>query len=193
MSEEVKNAGLIVPRAMVTSYLVNGSMGLIMLVTFLFCVPSVSEATTYPYPFLYVLQSSMSLGLVNGITILLLILGMVSNIDASASASRQAFALARDRGLPFSRWISTVISYSSFNFSSSSLIWKILGSSKASSSGQCRRTHLCNHHVTLLDQHRFRNRLDRDHFVATLFSDDELRALHRLCVLSTVKASRNVA
>ncbi len=191
MSEEVKDAGLIVPRAMVTSYLVNGSMGLIMLVTFLFCVPSVSEALNYPYPYLYVLQSSMSMGSVNGITILLLLLGMVSNIDASASASRQAFALARDRGLPFSRWISTVISC--FNFSSSPLIWKILGSSKASCSGQCRRTYLCNHHVTLLDQHRFRNRLDRDHFVATLFSDDELRALHRLRFLPTVKASRNVA
>jgi amino acid transporter len=110
MSEEVKDAALIVPRAMVTSFVVNGTMGLIMLVSFLFCIPSVSDALADPtyYPFLYVLRTSMSNGAVNGITVIVLILCLAAVTDGMASASRQAFAFARDDGMPFSRWIAHV-------------------------------------------------------------------------------------
>lgn len=113
MSEEVKDAGVVVPRAIVTSFFVNGFMGLIVLISFLFCIPDVVEALGDPtgYPFLYVLRTSMSTGAVNGITVVVLLLILASNIDFNASASRQAFALARDNGLPFSKWISYVSRY----------------------------------------------------------------------------------
>ncbi len=114
MSEEVKNAGLIVSRAMVTSFVINGLMGLIMLMTLMFCMPNVLSAlqdfTTYP--FLYVLRSSMFTEAVNGITLIVLLLITAGSIDGTASASRQAWALARDRSLPFSQWIAHVGQYS---------------------------------------------------------------------------------
>lgn len=112
MSEEVKDAGMAVPRAMVTSFVVNGLMGLVILVSFLFCISNVSDAVNdldFPgYPFLYILRSSMSDGAVTGITVLLLLLLLAAIINSDASASRQTFAFAGDRGLPFSRWISHV-------------------------------------------------------------------------------------
>ncbi len=113
MSEEVKDAGLVVPRAMVTSFVINGSMGLIMMVTLMFCMPNVLSALedSTTYPFLYVLRSSMSTGAVNGITLVVLLLITAGSIDGMASASRQAWALARDRGLPFSQWIAHVGQY----------------------------------------------------------------------------------
>lgn len=113
MSEEVKDAGIVVPRAMVTSFFVNGFMGLVALIAFLFAIPSVYDALNDPtgYPFLYVLRSHMSDRATTGITVVILLLVLASNTDFNASASRQAFALARDNGFPFSKWISRVSQY----------------------------------------------------------------------------------
>jgi amino acid transporter len=112
MAEEVKNAGLAVPRAIVASFLVNASMGFVMLVTILFCIPNVSDAVNnenFPgYPFLYVMRLSMSDSAVTGITGFLLVIVLAGNINCMASCSRQTFAFARDCGLPFHRWISHV-------------------------------------------------------------------------------------
>lgn len=110
MSEEVKDAGIVVPRAIITSYVVNGFMGLILLITYLFSIPSIDDALADPtgYPFLYVFRSSMSTGAVNALTVVVLILVIASNIDFGTSASRQVFAFARDNGLPFSSWLSRV-------------------------------------------------------------------------------------
>ncbi len=214
MSEEVKDAGLIVPRAMVTSFAVNGFMGLVMLITFLFCISSVSDALDHVsgYSFLYVLESSMSLGAVNGITVILLILILACNIDADASASRQVFALARDQGLPFSGWISRVSESSGlcpslYPAEVSKFLavhdhpgqqsitpglmanMKIPGSPEASCSRQRRRAHLWNYRGTLSDQHRLFHGVERDHFSSTFLAHDFLHALNRLCALSTVKTS----
>ena len=110
MSEEVKDAGIVVPRAIICSYVVNGFMGLVLLITYLFCIPSIDDALADAtgYPFLYVFRSSMSTGAVNALTALVLVLVISSNIDFGTSASRQAYAFARDHGLPFSSWISWV-------------------------------------------------------------------------------------
>lgn len=110
MSEEVKEAGITVPRAMVGSYALNGLMGLVFLVTYLFCIPSVNDALNDPsgYPFLYVFQQAMPAGGVNALTALVLVLLVAGNISVNASTSRQTFAFARDNGLPFAKWISHV-------------------------------------------------------------------------------------
>lgn len=110
MSEEVKDAGLIVPRAMITSFVISGLTGFITLVSFLFCIPNVLDALndSTGYPFLYVLRLSMPNKAANGITVILLLLLLAAVIDSNTSASRQIFAFARDRGLPFSQWISHV-------------------------------------------------------------------------------------
>jgi amino acid transporter len=112
MSEEVKDAGLTVPRAVVASFLVNALMGFVILTTFLFCIPNVSDAvndTNFPgYPFLYVMSLSLSNGAVTGITVVLLVVVLAGNINSVASTARQTFAFARDCGLPFHQWISHV-------------------------------------------------------------------------------------
>lgn len=110
MAEEVKNAGRNVPIAIVWSYVGNGLIALVFLVTFLFAMPSVEEAIDDPsgFPFIYVFQKTVSTGGVNAITIMVLILVIASNVSFNASTSRQTFAFARDNGLPFARWISHV-------------------------------------------------------------------------------------
>lgn len=110
MSEEVKDAGITVPRAIVWSYVVNGIMGVVLLVTYLSCIASVDDALNDPtgYPFLYVFQQSMSNGATTALTTLILVIVIASNIAFNVSTSRQTFAFARDKGLPFAKWIAHV-------------------------------------------------------------------------------------
>lgn len=44
LSEEVKDAATSVPKAMMWSFVLNGIVGLIVLVTFLFAIPDISAA-----------------------------------------------------------------------------------------------------------------------------------------------------
>lgn len=110
MSEEVQDAAINVPQAMVHGYILNGVVGLIFVITYLFCLTSIDDAINDPsgYPFIWVFRQSVSTSGINALTILLLIIVIVSNISFNASTSRQTFAFARDKGLPFWKWISAV-------------------------------------------------------------------------------------
>ncbi|KAL9599853.1 MAG: hypothetical protein Q9219_003547 [cf. Caloplaca sp. 3 TL-2023] len=110
MAEEVEDASRSVPLAIVYSYLLNGAMGLILLTTYLFAIPSVSDALADPstYPFIYAFRTATPLAGVNGLTSIVLILVVASNISFNAATSRQTWSFARDRGLPFSIWIGHV-------------------------------------------------------------------------------------
>lgn len=110
MAEEVRNAGLNVPRAMVWSYFGNGIIALVFLITYLFSIPSVDDALNDPsgFPFIYVFNQAMNVGGVNALTVLILVLVIFSNISFNASTSRQTWAFARDKGLPLHSWLSKV-------------------------------------------------------------------------------------
>lgn len=110
MAEEVKDAGRNVPLAIVWSYVGNGILALIFLVSYLFAIPSVDDALNDEsgFPFIYVFHQAVSTGGVNALTIMVLVLVVASNVSFNASTSRQTFAFARDHGLPFSGWISAV-------------------------------------------------------------------------------------
>jgi amino acid transporter len=110
MAEEVRDAGRYVPISIFWSYFGNGIMAIIFLTTYLFSIASVEDALNDKagYPFLYVFKSAISTSGVNALTSLLLILVIAANISFNASTSRQTFAFARDRGLPFSDWIGAV-------------------------------------------------------------------------------------
>lgn len=110
MSEEVSDAGLSVPRSMMWTFYINGGTGLIFLVSILFAIPSVDDALNDPtgYPFLYMFRVAMpdtNVG-TNFLTVVAVLMLMVGNVSFTASCARQAWAFARDRGLPFSHWIS---------------------------------------------------------------------------------------
>lgn len=110
MSEEVKNAGIVVPRSMMWSYIMNGALGFIMLVSLLFSIPDVEAAINDPtgYSFLWVFQQTMPTRGTNVLTTIILVLVIAGNISVNASTSRQTYAFARDRGLVFNDWIAYV-------------------------------------------------------------------------------------
>ncbi|KAL4976273.1 amino acid/polyamine transporter I [Aspergillus desertorum] len=110
MAEEVSNAGRNVPLAIAWGYFTNGIMAIILLIAYLFSIPSVDDALSDEtgFPFLYVFKNAVSTAGVNGLTSIILIPVIFSNIFFNASTSRQTFAFARDRGLPFADWIARV-------------------------------------------------------------------------------------
>lgn len=110
MSEEVKDAARNVPIAIAWGYFSNGLMAIVLIITYLFATPSVEDSLndTTGFPFLYVFQTATSTAGTNGLTAIILLPVIFSNILFNASTSRQTFAFARDHGLPFSKWIGKV-------------------------------------------------------------------------------------
>ncbi|TAQ85335.1 hypothetical protein B7494_g6341 [Chlorociboria aeruginascens] len=110
MAEEIRGAGANVPNAMVWSYMLNGFMATVILITYLFAITSLEDALNDPsdFPFIYVLQRALPQSGVNALTILIMLLVIAANIDYNASTSRQTFAFARDKGFPFHAWLGAV-------------------------------------------------------------------------------------
>ncbi|KAL1303035.1 hypothetical protein AAFC00_003347 [Neodothiora populina] len=110
LSEETKDAGLVVPRAMFYSFLVNSVLGIIMLVAFLVCLTDVDAALedSSGYSFIWVFNQKMSLAGTDVLSSILIILFFGSTVAFNLSTSRQTFAFARDHGLPFSSWLARV-------------------------------------------------------------------------------------
>ncbi|OAA47142.1 amino acid permease 2 [Metarhizium rileyi] len=110
MSEEVRDASRNIPRVMLIAFAINFTLTLVTLVTLAYHIPSVTDAlqdeTTYPA--IYVLRRSMSLPWLNFMLIVIAVLLMFGNLSYLAAVSRDLFAFARDRGIPFSGWISQV-------------------------------------------------------------------------------------
>ena len=64
MAEEIKDAGLNVPNAMVWSYVLNEFLATILLVTYLFAMPSVDDALNDPTYCEFATYSDLRLNLV---------------------------------------------------------------------------------------------------------------------------------
>lgn len=113
MSEEVKNASTDVPRSMLLSLAVNGSLALGMLLAVLFSADNIqellNEVDSPTSPFIRIFKQSV--GSVGGATVMVSIiiaLEFCSAMGCLAAASRMTWSFARDRGLPFSRALSMV-------------------------------------------------------------------------------------
>ena len=103
MSEEIQDASIVVPRAIMFTVFINGSLGFGMLVATLFSLNDVEGALNTPtgYPYMEILLKST--GSVAGATILasiLVVMQFFANVGLLASASRMCWSFARDRGLP---------------------------------------------------------------------------------------------
>ncbi|TVY35551.1 Choline transport protein [Lachnellula subtilissima] len=111
MSEEIQNASRVVPRAMVWSLIIDGTVGFTMYIGFLFSAGDLQAAldTDFIYPYIEVLvqalQSKAGVALMLSL-ILLVDVGLM--IGVTAAASRMLWAFARDRGIPGWRRISEV-------------------------------------------------------------------------------------
>lgn len=110
IAEEVEDAGKTVPRAMIGSYVVNGILGIVFLVSYMFMMTDVEAALQDPtgYPHIWVFRHAISPGGVSALNAIPTALLLANTMSMNLSTSRQTWAFARDHGLPFSVWISRV-------------------------------------------------------------------------------------
>ncbi len=80
-----------------------------MVLVILFAMTDVASATSETYALVWVLQNSLSTAGATGISAMMFALIMMTATSCFASTSRQAFAFARDDGLPFSNWMKKVL------------------------------------------------------------------------------------
>lgn len=111
MSEEIKDASRVLPKAIMLAATVNGTLGWIMTITLCFVLGNLEadlySATGYPFiqVFFDVTQSHVGASVLTAILIINLVSACISTV---ATASRQTWAFARDKGLPFSSVIAYV-------------------------------------------------------------------------------------
>ncbi|OAG42398.1 hypothetical protein AYO21_03274 [Fonsecaea monophora] len=108
LSEEVKNASVVTPKTMFWAYMFNIPLAFAMLIVFLFGMTDVATATTEAFPFVWILQNSLSTAGAQAITSIMFILVFMIATSCFASTSRQLFAFARDDGMPFPTWMKKV-------------------------------------------------------------------------------------
>ena len=111
MAEELKDASKVLPKAMIATSVVNGLLGFVMLITFCYVLGDPLEAimTPYIFPFIQVFYNATgSKGGTTAMTLILTLSATANGMTNMATASRQLFACARDRGVPFHAWFATV-------------------------------------------------------------------------------------
>ncbi|KUI62400.1 hypothetical protein VP1G_09529 [Cytospora mali] len=106
ISEEVRDASLTVPRAMWWSYVLNSAMAFVMVITMLYTIGPLGSILDADLPYLNLFSNTGSTGTALFLAIALIVLIFSGNITALATTSREVWAFARDRGFPFSAWIS---------------------------------------------------------------------------------------
>jgi amino acid transporter len=111
MAEEVANAAVVIPRAIITGMTLNSALGLAMMVTILFCIGNVdrvlNSATGFPFIQIFY-DSTQSYTGASVMTALIMVLTGACSTGITATASRMTWSFARDKGLPFSRFLSQV-------------------------------------------------------------------------------------
>ncbi|KAK3068996.1 hypothetical protein LTR53_013018, partial [Teratosphaeriaceae sp. CCFEE 6253] len=111
MSEEVKDAGIVIPRALIWAVVPNGIMALIMGTTLVFCIGNIDDVLASPTyePFIQIFyNATQSNAGATIMTLIIMIMLTSACISEVATASRQLWSFARDRGVPFSGWLSHV-------------------------------------------------------------------------------------
>lgn len=111
MAEEVANAALNIPRAILGAMLINGAVGFTMIVTILYCLGDIETVlgTATGFPFIQIFYDSVRN--IAGATVMLAVVIALTWACATGimtTASRMTWSFARDRGLPFSKYIGRV-------------------------------------------------------------------------------------
>ncbi|KAL8724278.1 MAG: hypothetical protein Q9166_008037 [cf. Caloplaca sp. 2 TL-2023] len=112
IAEEIQNAQTVIPISMGVTTLLNGTLGFAMLIALLFCMPSdiqgtLGSDTLYPFINIY----THAVGSKSGATAMasiVVITQIFATIGCLATASRMLWAFARERGIPFSKYIAKV-------------------------------------------------------------------------------------
>jgi choline transport protein len=118
MAEEVTNASSNVPKAMVFTVCINGALGLATYIILLYCFGNPEETLSTPFgqPFIQIFYTALqSRAATTALTCLLISLYTFATFGFVASASRQAWAFSRDKGLPYSHLFSKVSGETAFH------------------------------------------------------------------------------
>ena len=116
MAEEIQNAEVVVPWSMVTTTLLNGSLGFAIVIAVLFVTTDITAALASPtgvlgYPFMQIFYDATGSKAGSSVLIVvMIIMDIAATIAFIATASRLIWAFARDRGLPGWRSVSKVSS-----------------------------------------------------------------------------------
>jgi choline transport protein len=111
MSEEISDASAVLPKAIMWAAGINGTLGWVMIITFAFTLGDLFGIleTTTGYPFIQVFYNVTNSYAGASIMTTIIIVNITSAcISTVATASRQTWSFARDRGLPFSGVLSHV-------------------------------------------------------------------------------------
>jgi choline transport protein len=116
MAEEVDNAALNIPRAIVTAMLVNGLIGFGMMITTLFCLGDVGTDrfnsvvdTELGFPFIQIFANSYpTVAGAVAVASIVLALTWACALGITTTASRMTWSFARDKGTPLSKLLSKV-------------------------------------------------------------------------------------
>ncbi|RMZ77239.1 hypothetical protein DV738_g4527, partial [Chaetothyriales sp. CBS 135597] len=111
MSEEIKDASVTLPRAIMGSVVLNVTLVFIVVVTVCFCMGDPTTALESPtgYPFIQIFyQATGSKTGTNIMTSIIIIMLCACAVSEVAAASRQIWSFSRDRGLPGHKWLSGV-------------------------------------------------------------------------------------
>ncbi|KAM5521016.1 hypothetical protein FOXYSP1_14906 [Fusarium oxysporum f. sp. phaseoli] len=111
LSEEMNNAEMGVPRAMVGCLLVNGPLGFAFLLIILFFMGDISAALATPtgFPIIEIfLHMTGSVAAATTMTAMITVMACLSTVPLLTAAARIMWAFARDGGLPFAERIASV-------------------------------------------------------------------------------------
>ncbi|CAJ0555292.1 Ff.00g053570.m01.CDS01 [Fusarium sp. VM40] len=111
LSEEMNNAEMGVPRAMVGCLLVNGPLGFAFLLIILFFMGDISAALATPtgFPIIEIfLHMTGSIAAATTMTAMITVMAILATVPLLTAAARIMWAFARDGGLPFSEKIASV-------------------------------------------------------------------------------------
>lgn len=102
---------MVVPRSIVLSIMINGSLGFSMIIAVLFCMGNIEDALQTPtgFPFIQIfLQATKSVSGAAAMASIIAALAVSATVGLLASTSRMFWSFARDRGIPGWRTIETV-------------------------------------------------------------------------------------
>ena len=109
--EEVLNAGTVVPWSMIAGMIISGAFTFAFSIALLFGIGDLSAALSTPtaFPIIQIFRTAtQSNRATNAMTAALISSLILSNLGLVASASRLTWTFARDKGLPFSSYLSHV-------------------------------------------------------------------------------------
>lgn len=111
MSEEIHNAAVVVPRTLILSIAINGTLGLAMTIAILFSATDLPDALQSPtgYPFMAIFyQSTRSTWGTAAMSATIATLALCACVGLLASSSRLLWSFARDRAVPGWRYLAKV-------------------------------------------------------------------------------------